>query len=759
MTPDRQMAQARHEWELRDWLRIATRHKLIIVSGLLLGLATAWLIGRHAIPRYEAEAQVVFDVRSTHVVKFDAVLSSLPPQPEVLYTEMDIIGSRAMAERVVERLTSAEIRQLVAAEATPSPLSKFLAELRTRWSSALDRWPALDSLHVLRPDSTAVASTEAAREDAVGSADLPDTGGLVNMVLGGVQVSNDGRSYTIYIGYSSADPELAAALANHYAEAYIAHQLELKAKATQRASAWLSQRLVDLRHDLEASETAVQAYRQATGLLREDGGTVTTRQLEEINSQLVQARDARVEAESRLEAAQSLRANGDIEAAADVLSSDVIQTLRMFESEVKRRQADITSRYTERYPSMNDLQADLAALDRQMADEMNRIARSLANQADAARRKEQALERELDRLQARFGEGSEDEIKLRQLQREADVNRVLYEAYLSRFKETSEQQKLQEPESYLISSAMPPRVPSYPRTMPLLALGAILGALGGVGLAFGRELFDPRLHSIGEVEEATGLPVLALLPSLPRVRRGRPEDYVLRRPRSLFTEALRTARAAIALSHDDGCGKVMMITSAIPGEGKTAFCLSLARSLASDAHGVLLIDADLRRPGIGRALGARGGSHHLSEILTGEIDLLDAIQVDGKSGASYIPARDDGAGNPHELLGSERMAQLIEEARARYDVIIIDTPPVLVVADAAIIAKLADHCLFFIRWGGTAREYVDNALRRLALYKVPVSGIVLSHVNMRRHARYAAGEGYYRAYGARSDTRPLVRIP
>ena len=335
------------------------------------------------------------------------------------------------------------------------------------------------------------------------------------------------------------------------------------------------------------------------------------------------------------------------------------------------------------------------------------------------------------------------------------VNDTMVGAYLSRFKETSEQQKLQEPESYLISSATPPGVPSYPRTMPLLALGTILGGFAGVALAFARELFDPRMHSIGEVEDATGLPVLALLPSLSRMRRGRPEEYVLSRPRSLFTEALRTARAAIALSHDDGCGKVMMITSAIPGEGKTAFCLSLARSLASDDHDVLLIDADLRRPGIGRAFGVSTGSHDLSEILTGEVDFLDAIQVDGKSGASYIAARDGGR-NPHELLGSERMTQLIAAARARYDVVIIDTPPILVVADAAIVAKSVDHCLFFIRWGGTAREYVENALRRLTLYKVPVSGIVLSHVNIRRHAHYAAGEGYYHAYGSRDGMRSLV---
>lgn len=749
--PGGQMARTRQEGELRAWIRIAIRHKLAIVGGVLLGFAGAWLILQNAIPRYEAEAQVVFDLRSEQVVEFDAVLPSLPPRPEVLYTEMDVIGSRAMAERVVQRLSPEEIRQLMAAGAIISPLQRFLEEIR---GAALKRWPALD--RDPQPGSGASrAGSPAAGEQGAGSARVPTAEELVAMVMGGLQVSNDGRSYTIYMVFASPDPKVAATLANHYAEAYIGNQLELKIEAAERASAWLGRRLVELRRDLEAAESAVQAYRQASGILHDDGGTVTTRQLEEINSRLVEARDDRVAAEARLEAAQSLLARGKVDAASAVISSDVIQTLRMYEAEVQRRQAEITSRFTERYPSLHDLQTDLAAIRQQMTEETERIIRSLAGDAEAARRKEQALEDELDRLQARFGVGSEAAIKLRQLQREADVNRVVYEAYLSRYKETSEQQKLQEPESHLISSAVVPGVPSYPRAMPLFALGTMLGGFAGVALAFFRELFDSRLHSIGEVEEATGLPVLALLPSLSRVRWGKPEEYVLRQPKSLFTEALRTARVAINLSQDGGCGKVMMITSAIPGEGKTAFCLALARSLASDGHDVLVIDADLRRPGVGRGFGGSRVRPHLSQVLAGEADLIEAVQVDTRSSASYIPACDD-ARNPQELLGSDRMVELIARARARYDVVLVDTPPILVVADAAIVGRLVDHCLFFVRWGGTARDYVMNALRRLELYKVPVSGVVLSHVNMRRHARYASGEGYYRSYGSYSAVRLLT---
>jgi capsular exopolysaccharide synthesis family protein len=269
-------------------------------------------------------------------------------------------------------------------------------------------------------------------------------------------------------------------------------------------------------------------------------------------------------------------------------------------------------------------------------------------------------------------------------------------------------------------------------------------------------MLDQRLHSVGQVEEATGLPVLAMLPALPRHHLARPEEYILRRPRSLFNEALRTTWAAISLSQDELPGNVIVITSSVPAEGKTAFCLSLARSLASDGHRVLLIDGDLRRPGVAGCFGSANDGR-LADLLAGRIDLRHAIQTDHKSGAHYIAGQDYGS-HPQDLLGSTRVASVLEQARSLYDIVLIDTPPILVAADAALIGRYADRCLFFIRWGGTSREHVASALSRLALYNVRVSGIVLSHVNMRKHASYAAGEGYYGSYGSYGRRRNPLSI-
>ncbi len=610
------------------------------------------------------------------------------------------------------------------------------------------------------------------------SSGAPDRDNLVDLILGGVKISNDGRSYTIHIAFASPHPHLAAAIANAYAQQYLANQLDMKAEATVRANELLSQGLVKLRRELEESETAVVTYRRAAGMLGDKAGTIITQQISQTNAELAIAHNQRIEAESHLAAVRAQVARGgDLEALSDVLSSQAVQALRAKQAELKRQQVLLNSQYTAKYPNAKTLQTDIAALQKQISDEIKRVVSSLADQVVIARSREQSLQQDLTRLEQQFGQGSASEVKLQQLQREADANRSVYEAYLNRLKEITEQQQLQAADAHLVSLATEPRVPTYPRDRPMLALGLIVGGIIGAGIALWRGISDQRLRGIGQVEEATGIPVVALMPSLPWHRLARPEDYVLRpgRRNSQFNEALRSTWAAVLLARDPADeppgtdlllpgtrrngrrqrpvseGKVVLVTSSVPNEGKTAFCLSLARSLAMDGHRVLLIDGDLRRPGVAKSFGkAREG--RMRELLEGRIELQEAIQIDERSGAHYLSAPGAGA-HPQDVLNSARVESVLEQARRSYHIVLIDTPPILVAADAALIAELADRCLFFVRWGMTSRDLVLSALRRLALYNVRVSGIVMSHVNLRRHAQYAAGEGYYRSYGE------LPRLP
>lgn len=718
--------------QFQNGLRKIGRHKAIVLGFLVVGIAGALAFRNLAIPRYEAEAQVVFGIRSMPVIKSETDRASAASQPGVLRTEMDIITSRATTESVVERMLPADKENL-------SRVARLQMSPMQHLTALLD-----DAILTARK----LASKGAAEPTAAGGvADtmriMPDDQ-LVDTVMAGVSANNDGQSYTIHIGYSSADGRLAAIMANLYATAYIEDQLNAKARGAERASVWLSGRLVELRRNLQASEAAVQDYRHRTDIVQDKQGTVTAQQMGEVNSELVQARAARLDVESHLATIRSVVASGgDIGSIPEAAASPLIASLRERLAELKRKQSEQQSLYTDAYPVDKNLEVDTAAILSQLDAELRRLTDATARSLQTARNKEWALENELAQLKRQFGAGSDAEVQLRILERESDANRAVYEAYLSRLKETTEQSKLQDPDAYLIASAVAPDRPAYPRSLPLLALGAVFGALAGVAVAFLCELFDRRLHSIEEVEELTGLRVLALMPSLPYARFLKPENYVLRRPGSLFSEALHTARSTISLLRSNS-STVSLVTSSIQGEGKTTFCLSLVRALAMDGHKVLLIDADLRRPRVGSAFGAPR-DNNLADILSGAKSLRDAVRVDRKSGAHYISARND-VSNPHDLLRSCRMTQLIEEARQEYHTIIIDTPPVLMFADAALVAGLADHCVLFVRWGRTERDYVTHALRRLELYRVAISGIVLSHVDTRRHASFASGEAYYRSY-------------
>ena len=308
----------------------------------------------------------------------------------------------------------------------------------------------------------------------------------------------------------------------------MANTLDMKADATARANELLSQRLVELRRELEVSETAVETYRRAGGMLGDQTGTIITQQLSQTNAELAVARNQRIEAESHLQ-----RSSGDTkwwrsEALSDVLTSQVVQSLLTKQAELRRQQAQLNSQYTAKYPNMKSLQTDVATLQAQISAEINRVVSGLVNEVDIARHKEAGLQQDLKRLERQFGQGGEAEVKLQQLQRESDANRTVYEAYLNRLKEVTEQQQLQVADAYIVSLATQPTVPAYPRYRPLLLLGLVIGGIAGVSIAFLRDISDQHMRSIGQVEEVTGIPVVALMPSLPWHRLARPENYVLR---------------------------------------------------------------------------------------------------------------------------------------------------------------------------------------------------------------------------------------
>jgi len=690
---------------LRARIQIVTR--MIILCGVL-GLFVSLLLT----PKYKGEVTLLVDKRQEKLLDMGAGLSSLTGDKATLRSEIDIITSRSVVDRVVNKLDLLED-------------SEF-----NKQGPSWTKW--INPSYYFKK-SNAVSKEEELQKEKTATA---------RAVQSKLKVMNDGRSLSLHISFESEDPKKAAAIANAVADEYLVDQLEAKYEIASRANNWLSKRLTLLRKEVEIKEKTVEAYRNKAKLIQVDGGTVAIRQIQEINKQLIMARVDTSQAEARYRSIKGMVGKtGGIEGSADVLSSTLIQRLREQEARVRRKEAELSMRYGKRHPTMINTRAELADIRRKISEEVRKVLKSLKAEVSISRAKEHQLKKDLARLESKAGTELRQTVQLRQLQREADASRTLYESFLARFKQTSQQQSMQLPDTRIIARADIPSKASFPKKWLFLLVGIVLGGLLGVITAYIIEYFDRGFRTVPQLEENTGLPVVGQIPSLKTVTTRPPEDYVVDKPLSAFSEALRTVRTAIHFSNVDKPPKSVMVTSSGPSEGKTTFCLSMARSLAAAGNKILLIDADLRRPRIARLLQIKSNGKDLSALLTGKENIEDVIRHDRLvSGLDVIPAFGRAA-NAQDLLGSKQMKKLIESLTPNYDLVLIDTPPILAVSDAAMVARSVDTSLFVVKWAETSRDTVVHALTQLKNFDCRITGAILNQVNMNEVASY--GDGYY----------------
>ncbi len=690
---------------LRARIQVVTR---MIILCAALGLFVSLLLT----PQYKGEVILLVDQRQSKLLDMGAGLSSLTGDNSSLRSEIDIITSRAVVDRVVKKeglLLDPEFNSQGAS-----------------WKKWLNPFRYFKKKDPLSEEEQSLKEMTA----------------TARAVQGKLKVINDGRSVSLRIVFESNNAKKAASLANAIADEYLVDQLEAKYEVAARANNWLSKRLTSLRKEVAQKERVVEAYRSKAKLIQVDGGTIAIRQIEEINKQLILSRASTSQAEARYRSAQMMiKAGGTIEGSSDVLSSPLIQKLREQEAEVRRNEAELSNRYGRRHPTMINKRAERIDIQRKIKEEVKKVLRSLKSEVSISRAKENQLQKDLSGLETKAGKELRQTVQLRQLQREADASRTLYENFLARFKQTSEQQEMQLPDTRIIARADIPEQANFPKKWLFLLVGVILGGILGVMAAYVIEYFDRGFRTVPQLEENTGLPVVGQVPSLKSVTTRPPEDYVVDKPLSAFSEALRSVRTAIHFSNVDTPPKSVMITSSGPSEGKTTFCLSLARSLAAAGNKILLIDADLRRPRVARLLQIKANGKDLSALLTGTHKLNEVLRKDRLvNGLDVIPAFGRAA-NAQDLLGSKQMKKLVSSLTPKYDLVIIDTPPILAVSDAAMVARSVDTSLFIVKWAETSRDTVVHALKQLKNFDCRITGAVLNQVNMNEVAGY--GDGYY----------------
>lgn len=722
--------------------RLAVRRKAYVAVPMCASVAVAWLVANAKPPEYVAEATLALQSRQVEVIKTDAVVSRLPQDGAALRTELDVIGSRSMAEHVAERLDLVNEPKFHEALNLPhSPWRQVTAKLRSAVMSASangDRDAGAGKTGGGADGPLSGATGDPDRDSNKDDADPRRAGhaGAVDWLLSRLHVVNDGRSLTIGVSFRSHDPDLAARIANAFAASYLDDQLETKVQATRMASAWLNERLKDMRRDLEASEAAVQRFRNEMGLVEARGTTVAGQQVNELNSQLVAARAERAQARALLRTAAERGRDG--KAMADlpaVLNSTAVQTLwaRLYDVQTKLDQERDRWRGPIQTSVTSELESEMASIKRQLDGEIARVVAGLENEAKAAAEKEAQIEAALRIAENRFGE-SEAKVRLNQLEREADANRAIYESFLNRYKETIEQAALATPDARLISLAKPPVSPAGPRRLPILMLGLVGGVGLGGALAFARERLDRSVRYVAEIEEIAGAPVVGLLPPVGTKGGG---GAPLKRARAArrFKEALHRAQAVLRLSAGSTSGpKVIMVTSALPGEGKTWFCLTLARSLAMSGRRVLILDFDLKQSCLRRL--CRNGKHRgsFSDVICGRLALSEAADVGDGFGVHCLDGRNTVRGQPEIELSDLEM--LMRRGQIEYDAVILDTPALNVAADAAVIASLSEVNLLLVRWGKTSRQAMSSAVRFFCLCDAALDGVVVADVDPRKYAQY-----------------------
>ena len=633
-----------------------------------------------ATPIYTASSVVVLDTRKSQVVDLEGMMSGLTGESDELNTEVEVLRSRGLADKVVDELQLTKVPEFNEMLRPPTLMGQIRAIL------------VGDGME---PDAEA------------------ERAGVVTEFLSKLSVRNVPSSYVFEISVESQDPRKAALIADTLAKRYILNQIEVKFEATEQATAWLTNRVGELKTELEAAEGRLKDFNAQTTLISELTLASLEAQLKDMRDRVVQVTAQEQEVIARLTALQ---------AATDKATRlDVAQDVEL------TRLRDDDTRFAMRFAQV--------------------LARAELEAARATSQRE-ALERSLQTLAEQASTQGEDMITLQQLTREAEASRTLYEYFLSRLKETSAQQGVQQADSRLLSAAVVPSFPTAPRKSLILVMSSILGLMAGVGFVLYRETMRNGYRTARQLEEDTGVVVMGQIPLIPGKARKDILAYLSGKPSSAAMEAVRNLRTSVLLSNVDKPPQVIVSSSSVPGEGKTTNSLALAMNLVGTGKSVLLIEGDIRRNTLGEYFPTDRGAKGLVSVLSGEAKLDDVLIRDEKLGLSVLPG-ERSAINAADLFMSDAWRSFIEQMRKRFDYIIIDTPPVLVVPDARIISQIADAVLFTVRWNETSRTQVQEALRMFETLRLKVSGLVLSQIDSSEMKRYGYG-GKYGGYGAYS---------
>ncbi|MDD5035707.1 MAG: polysaccharide biosynthesis tyrosine autokinase [Methylococcaceae bacterium] len=716
--------------DLRQYWSVIRQHwRGIVGLAFMISLVTALIVWSMT-PIYQATASLFIESKQSKVVSIEDIYAADTSRTEYLQSQFEILKSRELAKRVIEKLNLPE---------HPEFKEKPQSE-RFDWR----KW-----LPIELPQNPEATETESASA-------LSPSEKLIPAFQKRLTIAPVRNTQLVNISFESTDPELAMHAVNALGEAYIESNVEAKLQVTKQATDWIASRLEGLKTNLAQSERNLQDFLEKQNLVNLEGVfTLASKEVGAATEKLVEIRQTRAEAEN---VKRQIEALGNdlprkVDSIPEIYADPVVQQMTQKLAELRGTESELSKRYGPYHPKIIGIHSEIESIEDSLRKQVSSLVEGVTNRYEVAQSNEAALQASIEMNKSEIQDISRKQAQFRELQREIESNKNLYEMFFNRLKETKEAGDLQPANARFVDRAFRPAAPVKPKKTLSVVLAFVASLIVGVMLAFLIEQLDNSFKDAGDLEKKLGVPLLGLLPLIKPERKGEAlnlGDLFLREGQSSFGEAIRTIRTGVLLSGLDLQHKVIAVTSSQAGEGKTTLVLNLAFALAQ-MQKVLLIDADMRRPSIAKILGFNSRSPGLSDLLAHTSGAEICIQKFERGKLDVICA---GAipPNPLEMLSSQRFSDFIKEYESSYDVVLIDSPPVQAVSDGLMIAKVVNTLIYVVKAESTPVRAAKDGLGRLYKAHAPVCGVVLNHLDTEKASKYGDYYGaYYYQYGYSSS--------
>lgn len=706
------------ETHLLDYVKVLYKRRWMALAVFVTIVLTVTAYTFTATPIYEAKTRLLIEADNPNIVAFKQVIDEQEAKADYYQTQYNILQSRVLARKTMEALHLFDNPQA----AVPKKVS---------WTASVSQWvselfggdPAPKANQIAAADETAAQSR------------------AIDAFLGRLFVAPVRNSRLVDVRYRLPDPALATQIVNTLATSYIEQNLEYKFLSSQEASAWLSDRLKEQRGQVEAAELALQRYReQNDSISLEDRENITVQKLADLNAAVTRAKTIRIEKEALYNQLRISQGNpAMIDTFPAILTNSFVQTLKAQLADLQRQRAGLSDRFGDQHPEMIKVNSAIENTQIRLDGEIRKVVQSVKSEFDSAASQEQSLTTALNQQKGEAMSMNKKAIDYGVLARDVESSKQIYNSLMQRSKETGVSGELRTSNIRVVDAAERPLSPISPAKRLNVLMAIFGGGLFAIALAFTLEYLDSRIKTPDEVKTHLGLSHLGLLPLMSndsektyvRVDSAVPAN---------FAEAFRVLRTNILFSSAATGGQSVLVTSTGPGEGKSLVASNLAVSLAQAGRRVLIIDADLRKPKV-HTVFEQAQEPGLSNVLVGNSKASESVRKTEVNGLWVLPAGRIPP-NPAELLGSQRFKDFLASLKTHFDWVVIDSPPVMAVADASVVAHLATGVLFVVGAEMTSRHAARRAVEQLDTARGKFFGAVLNRVDLEKNAYYYSQ--YYR---------------